>query len=216
MPLIVEPVPDCLLFDCSQKPTLAQATALLAMGFRGVIRPIGLHGPDPNDIDADELAMWMSLGAGVMLYQHVFDPGWKPTASLGHQLGKVAATLAKMIGYLPGATIYDDLEGIAIGTTAQATADFANGKLFEVGTAGYRQGEYIGFQVPMDSEELYEMLEGETYWESLSNVPDVQKRSYAMRQFKTWKLEALGIEIDVNGAVADKLGGRPTWMRQAA
>jgi glycoside hydrolase-like protein len=215
MTLLVEPVPDCLLFDCSQKPSLAQAKALLAMGFRGVIRPIGLHGPNPNDIDAEELAMWMSLGAGVMLYQHCFDSGWKPTATLGRTLGKVAGALAKQIGYLAGATIYDDLEGIAAGTAAQAVADFANAKLYEVAAAGYPQGEYIGYDVPLDSEQLYAMFEGETYWESLSRVPDVAHRSYAVRQFASWKLEGLGIEIDVNGAAADKLGGRPSWMRAA-
>lgn len=214
---IVEPVPDGFVFDTSQKVTRPVLQALMALGFRGGVRYVGLHGPDPNDLDAAEVDLFMSEGAGLLVVQHCLAQGWKPTATVGTGLGQTAAALAKAAGYLPGATLYDDLEGIAIGSSSAQIADFANAKLAAVGAEGYPQGQYIGYQSWLDENELYDLLETETYWKSFSLVPDVAVRSYAVRQLAGDKLRALGgFPIDVNRVEADVLGGRPTWMRQAA
>jgi hypothetical protein len=219
MPLIVEPVPNALLFDTDVKLTRPALQALFDMGFRGSIRYVGIHGPSPEDIDGAEVDDHMAVGLGLMLVQHVRDPGWLPNAQTGQFDGEVAAELAKACGYLAGASLWDDLEGIGPSGHGDpsATIGYANTKFDAVASEGYPQGEYIGFDVPLSSSELFHALKARIYWRSFSNVPDVATRGYAMRQLVETQSMAIGnVPLDLSIMEADRLGGRPFWMRFAA
>lgn len=212
---LVEPVPDCFCFDTDTPLVRAEAEALWRVGFRGAIRPISFGAPGRGDLDGPELAMLLSVGFGVLVYQHVPYPGWIPTAALGIAHGKAGARILGAIGYLAGATVFDDLEGVAAHVLARDVAHYANAKLEVLADAKYPQGEYIGDQVPMTSAELYDLLQAQVYWRSLSVVPDVLRRGYAWRQLTTIEVEGCP-PVDLTWATHDRLGGRPSWMRLAA
>jgi hypothetical protein len=215
MPLIVEPVPaDSLLFDASQKLSRGELQALYDAGFRGGLRYVGLGGPAPEDIDGAELENAMAVGLGIMLVQHVRFSPWVPSAPLGQRDGQVACQLAQAAGYLPGAHLWDDLEGINPAAGSALTIAYANTKFDVCASEGYPQGEYIGYAVPLTSSELFHALKTSCYWRSFSNVPDVERRGYAMKQLVETTVS--GVDVDISVSSRDRLGGQPHWMRFAA
>lgn len=210
---IVEPVPDALLFDTESPCSLGLLLALKAVGFQGGIRTVTVDpAADPTDITAQEIANFMAAGLGLMLYQRVRDPGWLPSATLGKADAEVFAAKAARAGYLAGASAWDDLEGI--GGSASATIAYANEKAADLKAARYVPGDYVGDDVPLTGDELFHELVVTCYWRSLSNVPDVATRGYAMIQIAE-NVPVAGTIVDVNLARADLLGGRPFWMRNA-
>lgn len=212
MSAVVEPVPDCFLLDTDQKLPRSAMQAALSAGAKGLIRYVGLGTqPGAEDIDAAELEEAMSLGLGVMLVQHVRFEGWHPSSLMGETDGIVACRHAKAAGYLEGASLWNDLEGI-LGTAGE-TIDYANAKFAEVQKQGFLQGEYVGFQVPLDGHALFHGLRSKAYWRSLSQVPEVETRGYCMLQMGGIVLG--GVEYDLDFHQSDKLGGRAMWMRSA-
>jgi hypothetical protein len=210
---IIEPVPDALLFDTEFPCTLAQLLALKAVGFRGGVRTVTVAAPpDPSDVTAREVADFMTAGLGLMLYQRPRNPGWLPSADLGRADAAVFAAKALRAGYLAGGTFWDDLEGI--GGNASATVAYANAKALDTKANRYAPGAYVGDDVPLTGYELFHDLVVPCYWRSLSNVPDVAVRGYGMVQIAE-NVPIAGTVVDVSVARADRLGGRPAWMRAA-
>jgi len=206
----IEPVPDALLFDTDQVCSLSQLQALFAVGFRGGIRTVTFNpAPDPSDVTAREVADFMTAGLGLMLYQRVRNPGWFPSAVMGQADAKVFLAKAASAGYLPGGSAWDDLEGI--GGNFMATIAYENAKSATLLTT-YPPGDYIGDDVPLTGDELLHDLLAKCYWKSVSNVPDVPTRGYALVQVAE-NVEVAGVKIDVSLARADRLDGRPYWMR---
>ena len=213
MTWIVEPVPDGLLFDTDSVCSLDRLLALAAVGFRGGIRTVTFSaGPDQSDITAAEVGDFMKAGLGLMLYQRVRDPGWIPSVALGVADAEIFVAKSTAAGYLAGASAWDDLEGIS--GTDVATVAYANAKASRLKAAARPPGEYVGDDVPLTGAQLFTDLTASVYWRSLSNVPDVATRGYAVRQIAEDVLIA-GDLVDVNFATADRLGGRPFWMRNA-
>ena len=212
MPPIIEPVPDALLFDTDVPCTIAQLQALAAVGFRGGVRTVTFNrAPDPSDVTAREVADFMAAGLGLMLYQRVRDPGWLPSGALGRADAEVFVAKATGAGYLAGGSAWDDLEGI--GGDGSATLAYANEKAADL-KAKYAPGDYIGFDVPLSGDALYHDLTAGCYWRSISHVPDVSVRGYALVQVAEDVVIA-GVTVDVSVARADKLGGRAFWMRNS-
>lgn len=210
---IVEPVPDALVFDTEFPCSLATLLALKAVGFRGGVRTVTAEtAAHPTDVTAREVADFMAAGLGLMLYQRPREPGWLPSMALGRADAAVFVAKANRAGYLPGGSAWDDLEGI--GGNASATIGYANEKAVDLRTAKFAPGDYVGFDVPLTGDELYHALVVPCYWRSLSDVPDVAKRGYAMVQIAE-NAQVAGTVVDVNLVRADKLGGRPSWMRAA-
>lgn len=208
---LVEPVPDCLLFDTAWKLTRADMALLWAAGFRGAIRYVGFdEQPSSEDLDAPELGGLLDTGFGVMVAQHVRNAGWMPSEARGTSDGTFGVRHALAAGLAQGTSFWDDLEGIS--GTAPQTLGYANQKLTIV-KATFRMGEYIGDEVPLDGHELFVGLGANRYWRSASRVPDVERRGYCMVQMQTIQVGA--VEVDVNYHRADKLGGRAMWMRRA-
>jgi len=211
---IVEPVPDSLLFDTSQRCSAAQLLALRAAGFRGGVRTVTFSAaPDPSDITAAEVEDFMAAGLGLMVYQRVRNPGWLPSAALGEADAVVSLAKVAAAGYLAGGSLWDDLEGI--GGVGGATVEYANAKAGAVKAAGYAPGEYVGFEVPLTGEQLFRDLAASCYWRAPGNIPDVEGRGYALVQVAE-NVPVAGVLVDVSVARADRLGGRASWMRNSS
>ncbi|MGH3303691.1 MAG: glycoside hydrolase domain-containing protein [Streptosporangiaceae bacterium] len=212
MTSIVEPAADGLIFDTDQRCSLAQLRALKAAGFLGGVRTVTFsEAADPSDITASEVQDFMSADLGLMLYQRVRNPGWRPSGPLGGADGRTAIAKAMAAGYMPKASLFDDLEGI--GASSSETLDYANTKALAL-LATYLPGEYIGFDVPLTGGELFHELIASCYWRSTSRVPDIPERGYALVQISENVLVA-GMNVDVSISCADKLGGRASWMHNA-
>jgi hypothetical protein len=112
-----------------------------------------------------------------------------------------------------GSTTWDDLEGI--GGNGASTVAYANTKATALKATQFLAGAYIGFDVPLSGDELFHDLFVTCYWRSVSNVPDITDRGYAMVQIAE-NVNVAGVVVDVNVVGADHLGGRPYWMRNAA
>jgi len=211
---IIEAVPDALIFDTEFPCSLDQLLALKAIGFRGGVRTVTVEkAVDPSDVTAKEVENFMAAGLGLMLYQRPRNPGWLPSATLGKADAEVFVAKATAAQYMVGGTTWDDLEGI--GGNGAATIAYANAKAVDMRAAKFFLGDYVGFDVPLTGDELFHDLVVTTYWRSLSNVPDVVKRGYSMIQIAE-NVPVAGVVVDINLARADKLGGRPYWMRNAA
>jgi Domain of unknown function (DUF1906) len=214
MSLIIEPVPDALLFDTDEVCSLAQLQALAAVGFRGGIRTVTVEeAVDPSDITAEEVDNFMAAGLGLMLYQRPRLPGWVPSTALGRADAAVFVAKATRAGYLVGGSTWDDLEGI--GGTGAATIAYANEKFADMRAASYPLGDYVGAGLPLTGDELYRELLTGCFWRSVSNVPDVAVRGYAIVQVAE-NVVVAGVTVDISVARADRLGGRASWMRAAA
>lgn len=211
---IIEAVPDALLFDTELVCSLGDLLALKAVGFRGGIRTVTVSAaPDPSDITAKEVENFMAAGLGLMLYQRPRNPGWLPSAALGKADAAVFVAKAQRAGYLAGGSTWDDLEGI--GGNGAATIAYTNEKAVDLKTAKYHPGDYIGDEVPLTGDELFHALIVDAYWRSLSNVPDIATRGYTMIQVAE-NIAIAGVVVDINVVRADRLGGRPSWMRNAS
>lgn len=211
----VAPVPEgTILLDTDQVVTDAAMTIAWNAGVRGIIRYVGFGlRPWVGDLSLGERDRILERGMGLMVVQHPREALWMPSESLGRSDGEAAARHASAAGYLPGATLWNDLEGIAPGAS-QETSDYANAKHDAVVLAGFEQGEYIGDRCPLGSEALYYDLKSALYWRSGSAVPDVAVRGYCMLQTIPGPTYA-AIAFDRNVHKGDRLGGTAHWIVRA-
>lgn len=209
---IVAPVPaGTLLLDTDEVLTDEALDLAWAAGYRGVIRYVGFGvKPWPGDITLGERDRALRKGFGLQIAQHVRRGIWMPTETMGSSDGDAAATHSLSAGYLPGATLWNDLESIAAGASDETIA-YANAKHAQVVSAKIEPGEYIGDRCPLTSEALYHELISSLYWKSGSNVPDVAIRGYCMRQTIPGPTYA-GISFDRNVHSGDALGGMAHWI----
>src|SRR4051812_14745192 len=85
-------------FDCNQHVSGAQAAQFRNDGYRFAIRYVPRHTPSANDLSSSEAGGILAAGLGLMIVQHVLNPGWTPTASLGKEYGSFAAKSAHDVG----------------------------------------------------------------------------------------------------------------------
>lgn len=210
--MIARPATPGKWCDASQKPTSAHAQALVDAGYVGIVRYVPLpNNNTAHDIDADELAMLTELGLEVMLVQHVRaapegTTGWDPRAHSGAVDGATAAEWAQGIGY-PDAHIWQDLEGVLVGTPGSACIVYSNSWAGRILQSGFRAGLYVGFDVPLSPQELYEHLSHNSYWKD-AGPREVAERGFAVQQLSPKKTVA-GLRIDEDVVVADLLGEIP-------
>jgi hypothetical protein len=94
-----------------------------------------------------------------MAVQHVRDPGWRPTSSLGEQDGTNAANNALAVGFPPGVNVWCDLEGVNSSSTAQDVIDYCNSWYDAFSAAGYAPGLYVGANAVLTGDQLcYDLL----------------------------------------------------------
>jgi len=191
MPYVTKPMPQCSIVDTNAKLTAAIVAPLTAAGYAGVARYVPL--PNNNagsDIDAVELSALVEGGLGVILVQHVRLPGWNPAQCSGAADAATAIKYAKAAGYLAQGHIFLDLEGI--GGTAAATLQYANDWANAVAAANYQAGCYVGFDVPLSAQQLYEDLKNiNSYWSAEGDY-SVAVRGFAIRQHATVEVQGIG------------------------
>jgi len=201
-------------FDCNSKLSYETAVKFRRSDFDFAIRYVGRFSMNTRiDIDKKEIRNIIKAGLDLGLVQHCpAKPGIFPSKDLGTTYGSNASLFAKQEEYEQGKVLYLDLEDINpdYRYKQQDIYDFCN-YWYENVYKDFTPGTYIGFNNYMTSEQLYYKLRFKDYWRSLSRVPEVAIRGYAMNQYGYGTLH--GIQIDRNELTGDKMGRFPPFMQ---
>jgi len=212
--------PDCLAIDTSAKisPAMAKLLASSALPLpgesvprpvRGIGRYVGLHAPEPGDIDELELTGIIDAGLGLWLVQHCLSPGWTATADLGDMLGRGAVECAKRAGYMPESALAFDLEGVAnISAPVIACCEAWAAQV----SPYYQPLLYVGFQCGLSPDQLYSLPSFARYW-SDAGPRVVSKRGFCAKQHVQTAIH--GVPVDPDWLSADQFGDRMRWMIDA-
>ncbi|WP_420129456.1 DUF1906 domain-containing protein [Longimicrobium sp.] len=204
-------------FDANVTITPAQADAFWDAGFRFAIRYVGRTQMASHDLAADEAAMLLARGFGVMPVQHVLGGEWMATGDLGTEYGANAARFCQEIGFPPGVNVWLDLESVS---TQAATADvsaYCHNWYSQVAAAGYVPGVYIGWQPGLTGQQLYD-LPFSHYWAAynVDGVSTPHPRGYQLVQSSgSGYVGSLGTDVyDVDTTHVDAEGGQVLWLKQ--
>jgi hypothetical protein len=167
-------------------------------------------GEEDGDLSPQEASDILGSGLALMAVQHVRDPGWSPSATLGQQDGTNTANNAVSVGFPPGVNIWCDLEGVNDAATAQDVTDYCSSWFTAVSAAGYVPGLYVGCDAVLSGQQLYD-LPFEHYWQSCSDVPAIPERGYQMVQTLV-EAPVNGIGIDADVTQTDSEGGQAQWL----
>lgn len=200
-------------FDADSIISPNVAKLFRAHGYAGAIRYVGRRTTAPQDIRPAEAQGILAANLALMLVQHVQQPGWIPSYTLGLEYGTYAASSAVNIGYVSGGTIWCDLEGVKLHEPDQETIDFCNAWVTQVGHAGYTPGFYIGYEPGATGIEFYSKTNVEHFWRAYNGDIIPPTRGFQMAQ-KTEQIMA-GIHFDPNTVMTDKLGGLPLILAPA-
>lgn len=201
--------PGLLGFDIDAALTAGQVQQFVAAGYHYVIRyvPVGeLLDPDLTAAEAETI---LAGGLALMAVQHVFEPGWIPSGSLGTQTGTRAAQWLQGIGFPGGVNVWCDLEGVG-STAAQNVMDYCNNWSAAVSAAGYVPGLYVGYQPGLGSQQLYD-LSFQHYWAAYNTDSSIPNRGYQLVQSpQSTNVDGLGYDDDKTST--DELGGNALWL----
>ena len=206
------PAPPGSIVDTDAKLSADLIQRIRAAGYSGVARYVPL--PDNgagSDIDGAELAAIVQGGLGLLLVQHVRMPGWNPAAHSGSADAHVALEFARTAGYQPRSHIFLDLEGIA--GTGPDTKAFAEAWAAVIAAGGYSAGCYVGYDVPLNAQELYDLHTINSYW-SDAGPRAVATRGFAIKQHAEIKIA--GVAFDPDTIQIDGRGETPIWTIGAA
>jgi hypothetical protein len=209
--------PGAVGFDIDTPITVSLAEAAIEAGMSFVVRYGSLaNSPRPGDLTAAEAEIILKSGLALMMVQHVLYAGWSPTQALGQEHGQEIVANAQIIGLPKGTNIWLDLEGIASKTSAANVIDYCNVWDQVVAGAGFITGLYVGANVILSGEQLYENLELSYYWKSGSKVPEIPTRGFCMVQTIAPQYKLHGIAYDRNVIQEDGTGQTPWWAISAS
>lgn len=206
-------------FDCNQHLSTAQAKAFHDAvdeegkpKFRFCLRYVPRRKANPGDLTTSEAAGILQMGLGLMVVQHVQNPGWIPTGAMGREYGAFAALSCQEIGVPMGVTVWCDLEGVKRGVDPRDVIVFLNNWHNQVGSAGYTPGLYVGYDPGLTAEQLYRNLHFEHYWSAYNLNKDQvpMRRGVQMKQAEEKVLA--GVRYDPDEIQADNLGGLPLML----
>jgi hypothetical protein len=195
-----------LSFDTAQK--------LRQLGYRFCARYLSLSTPQHSgDLSTQEASDILRAGLALVPIQHVLSPGWSPDRDMGTRHGQAALQNARALGIPPGVNVWCDLEGIAHGTSTQSIIDYCNAWYDAVDDdgAGYVPGLYVGYDVFLNSHQLYWKLRFQHYW-SAPNAMPVETRGYQMIQLLPLDRESAGVRVDVDVTQQDLLEDSVQWL----
>lgn len=207
----VQPAPTGALgFDADSVITATTAQQFFSEGYRFCVRYVSLGSEESSgDLSTEEATNILSSGLALMPVQHVMEPGWLPTGSLGQEYGANAANHALAVGFPAGVNVWCDLEGIGA-ASAQDVIAYCTAWFTAVAAAGFVPGLYVGASVILTGQQLYD-LPFQHYWQSCSEVPAIPNRGYQMVQ--TLVSEPVnGIGIDKDVTQTDNEGGQAQWL----
>jgi len=206
LPAAVRARPGSIV-DTDVKLSTELVQQIRAAGYLGVARYVPLPNNSPaGDIDAKELASILDGGLGLLLVQHVRKPGWNPGAHSGDADAHMALEFARASGYMPSGHIFLDLEGIA--GTGPDTKAFAEAWAAVIAAGGYSAGCYVGYDVPLNAQELYDLHTINSYW-SDAGPRAVARRGFAIKQHPEIKIA--GVAFDPDTIQVDGCGDTPFW-----
>lgn len=205
-------------FDANT-PLGSQAAAdFYAAGYRFCLRYVGRTQMASHDLSTDEANVILDAGLALMPVQHVLNPGWNPTESLGAEYGANAAKFAQQIGFPPGVNVWCDLECVADDTQAADVIAYCNAWYAGVAAAGYVPGLYVGYQPGLTGQQLYGSLKFQHYWAAY-NVDGVSKpspRGWQMVQsVGSGTIGGITTEAyDADVTQTDGKGGQVLWLQR--
>ena len=209
----VQSAPSGLVgFDTDTKLDSATAKLFRQSGYHFCLRYISLDSESNYDLTRDEAQAILDAGLALMPVQHVRYAGWMPDAVLGTKTGQNAADNAIQVGFPAGINVWLDLEGISPDATGEAVIVYCNSWSNAVAKVGYLPGLYVGANSILDSQQLYDNLEFQHYWHSLSIVPNVAVRGYQMVQSDGGTIHGVGIDKNLTQADSDR--GQVQWLQQ--
>jgi hypothetical protein len=169
------------------------------------------------DLTADEAETILAAGLALMPVQHVLNPGWSPTQSLGAQYGANAAKFAQQIGFPPGVNVWCDLECVADKTDASDVIAYCNAWYAGVADAGYVPGLYVGYQPGLTGQQLYSDLKFQHYWAAynVDGVSNPKPRGWQMIQSEgSGTIAGITTEsYDADVTQTDGKGGAVLWLQ---
>jgi hypothetical protein len=205
--------PNVMGIDTDSVISSSSAQQLVAAGYRFAIRYLSLTAPEQTgDLTHAEAVTILNAGLALMPVQHVENPGWTPSASLGTQFGDTAAANASAVGFPSNVNVWMDLEGVASGTPTQAIIDYCNNWAAAVVAEGFIPGLYVGYDTFLTSAQLA-ALNYQHYWKSLSTVPPISGRGYQLIQSAGSGGYGLS-SFDDDMTQTDQLGGTVQWIAE--
>jgi hypothetical protein len=205
-------------FDANVTITSDQADAFWDAGFRFALRYVGRTQMASHDLTADEAAMLLGKGFGLMPVQHVQSGEWLATGDLGTEYGANAAKFSQQIGFPPGVNVWLDLESVSTKSAPADVIAYCNNWYAQVAGAGYVPAVYIGWQPVLTGSQLYSSLKFQHYWAAY-NVDGVSKpkpRGYQLVQSSgSGSVGSLSTDVfDVDTTRVDDKGGQVLWLKQ--
>ncbi|HEX5726865.1 MAG TPA: DUF1906 domain-containing protein [Longimicrobiaceae bacterium] len=202
-------------FDANTPISASAAQAFLEKGYRFVVRYVGRTEMKSYDLSAAEANTILQAGLGLMVVQHVLNPGWNPTGSLGTQYGTNAAGFAQQLGFPPGVNVWCDLECVADGTAASDVVAYCNNWHDQVAAAGYVPGLYVGYEPGLTGQQLYSSLKFKAYWAAYNVDVSIPTRGWQLVQKVGTGGTIAGISTesyDDDVTQTDHLGGQALWL----
>jgi hypothetical protein len=207
-------------FDANTPISASTAAAFHAAGYRFCVRYVGRTQMASYDLTASEAKTILEAGLALMIVQHVLDPGWTPSQSLGQEYGANAAAFTGQIGVPAGVNVWCDLEGVSTSCGSSAVEEYCNAWAAEVSAAGYVPGLYVGWEPGLSGTQLYD-LSFDHYWGAY-NVDGSSKP--LPRGFQLQQKEGSGGTIggvstesyDDDWTETDGEGGTPLWLAPSA
>jgi hypothetical protein len=199
-------------FDCNSHVSIDSAKRFREAGFRFAVRYVGRRAMASFDITPSEASVILQYGLGLMLVQHVENPGWSPTGLLGSEYGGNAAKFADHLGYRAGAMLWCDLEGVKLRTDHRDVIAFCNNWYNMVAATGFTPGLYVGYDPGLTSSELYYKLKFEHYWSAYNLNRDQAPLVRGVQMKQGFETVNFGVRYDPDTVQADLKGGLPLML----
>jgi hypothetical protein len=205
-------------FD-ADTPLSSQAAAdFFSAGFRFCLRYVGRVQMESYDLSTQEAEGILAAGLALMPVQHVLNSGWMPTAVLGAEYGRNAATFAQQVGFPPGVNVWCDLEGVASHTEAADVVAYCNAWHDAVAAAGYVPGLYVGSEPGLTGQQLYAELRFTSYWAAfnVARAATPLPRGWQLVQSEGHGTTAglTTYDYDADTTQTDAMGGQVLWLQR--
>lgn len=151
-------------FDANTTITPSIASAFYNAGYRFCVRYVGRVSMASYDLTNSEANDILDAGLSLMIVQHVLNPGWTPSQSLGEEYGANAASFSQQIGLPTGVNVWCDLECVSTSVGASTVASYCTAWYDAVSGAGYVPGLYVGYEPGLTGSQLYQDLPFSHYW----------------------------------------------------
>lgn len=215
-------------FDCKFSLNPDECRAMKDHGYEFAVRYLRRGMAHPYDLTPGEMQIILASGLGLQVVQHVESAlKWVPSADKGQRYAQAAVAHAQSLGWLPGAYVGCDLEGVDVDNddvTEEIVIAYANAWYDVVKAAGFKPLLYVGWHCGISAAALYTRLKFDRYWAAYNLNQDQlpATRGVCMHQWavtaKTRERDVppgISFQFDVNTVLADRLGGTVTYVRAA-